>query len=131
VRQFSLAIETDPQAEYYYNRGLAYALQEEYKNAVADFSDAIQLDSGYEDAYYNRGMAYYQTGNYRAAVADFNNLLELALDFEDALYQRALAYEALGNTEAALADYEVYLESFEPTYAEEAQTRLDALRAES
>ena len=55
----------------YYNRGNAYSELGEYKQAISDYTRAIELDPEYAEAYYNRGLAYKQLGNCSAANSDF------------------------------------------------------------
>jgi tetratricopeptide (TPR) repeat protein len=45
---------------------------------VADFSEAIRIDPGYDSPYYNRGLVYYDLGRHEQAIAEFRSYLELA-----------------------------------------------------
>ena len=42
----------------YNNRGLAYAEQGDYQQAISDYNLAIQINPQYAKAYGNRGNAY-------------------------------------------------------------------------
>ncbi len=44
-------------AEVYYNRGIAKARLERYRLAVADFSNAIEINPDFSKAYIGRGIA--------------------------------------------------------------------------
>jgi tetratricopeptide (TPR) repeat protein len=44
-------------AEVYYNRGIAKARLERYRLAVADFSNAIEINPDFRKAFYERGLA--------------------------------------------------------------------------
>ena len=56
----------------FYDRGNAYEDKHDDAHAIADFTQAIQLNPRYADAYNNRGNAYRHVKNYDAALADFN-----------------------------------------------------------
>jgi Flp pilus assembly protein TadD len=60
----------------YSNRGTAYATEEKYKEAFADFNKAISLDPTNVAFYGNRAIAYVQARNFKAAMADLNRALQ-------------------------------------------------------
>lgn len=57
-------------AVVYYGRGEAYLSKKYYKNAIADLTQAIQLDP--QDYYYSlRGKAYEANGQRTEALRDY------------------------------------------------------------
>ena len=54
--------------EAYNGRGSAFAMQQQYKEAVRDFSAAIRLRPGAGDSYKRRGQVYGATGTVRELV---------------------------------------------------------------
>jgi len=58
-------------AKAYYNRGRAYASQENYVQAIRDYDQAIIIDPAYARAYNKRGDAYQALGDSEAAATDF------------------------------------------------------------
>ena len=62
-----------------FNRGLAYARQGEYEQAIADYTAAIKLNPQLAEAYYNRGNAYRRQGEYDQAIADYTAAIGLNL----------------------------------------------------
>ena len=71
-------------AEAYYNRGVAYYLQEQYEEAIEDFDEAIYYSNyDFAEAYYNRGVTYYMQGQYKEAIEDFDEATYLNPDFAD------------------------------------------------
>jgi tetratricopeptide (TPR) repeat protein len=46
-------------------------LKEEYNQAIADFSQSINLDPNFADTYYLRSTAYYYRGDYVRMIPDF------------------------------------------------------------
>ena len=67
-----------------------------YRQAIEDYSRAIEIKPGYADAYNNRGIAYNSLGNYRQAIEDYNRAIEIKPDFADAYYNRGVVYLTQG-----------------------------------
>ena len=63
-----------------------------YKEAIAAYSRAIQLDPRDADIYCDRGRAYYDLKEYQWAIASFDRALELKPNFSRAKNERAKAY---------------------------------------
>jgi tetratricopeptide (TPR) repeat protein len=54
------------------NSGNALLASGSHSSAIAEYSSAIQGNSGLAIAYFNRGLAYYKSGNRERAIADFS-----------------------------------------------------------
>ncbi len=87
------------------NRGGARQVKHEYALAIPDFSAALQIDPGIQQAYADRGASYAHLGNYDAALADLDRSLSMRPSDPIALntrcWTRARANVAL---DAALID---------------------------
>ena len=78
VSRDSTAQETlPPNAVAYNNRGLAYSKKGDTDRAIADYTQAVQLDPKYAHAYQNRGLAYYGKGDTDRAIADSRRARQL------------------------------------------------------
>jgi tetratricopeptide (TPR) repeat protein len=64
-------------ATKYYDRGDKAFNEGNYECAIADFTQAIQLDPKYADAYFYRGMAYSDSDKFEQAMADYNQVIKL------------------------------------------------------
>ena len=67
-----MAIQLEPSAVYYTERGYYYNQFGQYQNALNYFTMAVQLDSDYAPAYNNAAWSYYYLGestNQQAATA--------------------------------------------------------------
>ena len=69
-----------------------------YREAIADFNRAIQLNFSDAIVYRNRGRARSQLGDHPGAIADFNQALQIQP-------QDVLVYIARGNVYRAMGDY--------------------------
>jgi tetratricopeptide (TPR) repeat protein len=121
-----LAVVGDDQrlnvTEACYNRGISRCHEEDYKAAISDFDQAIQLNPKLADAYYNRGLAYAKLEQYQEAIEDYTEALEINPNWADAYNNRGNAYYKLGNHDKAIADYNQAL-SINPDFTEAHRNR--------
>jgi tetratricopeptide (TPR) repeat protein len=93
----------------YYNRGHAYTAKDglagDYERAIADYSEAIQLDPKYALAFYQRGLAYSAKADNDRAIADYSEVIRLNPKSGLAFYQRGIAYSDKGDKNRAMADF--------------------------
>src|SRR5262249_7464231 len=61
----------------YFNRGLHYAKTQKYKEAVADFHEAIKIKPDFANAYFVRGTVKQVMGDNDAGDADITKAKEL------------------------------------------------------
>ena len=92
-------------ATTYYNRGIAFDINEEYENAIADYSEAIALNPNDVDFYFNRANAHIALGDNDRAMADLSTALKLAPDDGGIFYSRGMILEAGGEPESAAAEF--------------------------
>lgn len=113
IREFSKTLDNnhnDFEAYYkrgnsYYKRGNAYFGLKEYQKAIADYNEAIRLNSQDSDAYYNRGLAYYYLKEYQKAIVDYDEAIHLNPQDADAYVGRGNTYNILKEYQKAIADY--------------------------
>jgi len=109
---FTKAMAIDPTgAEYYFGRGRAYMQLDRNAEAIADYTKAIQHESGGPNAarnlsvaYHNRGLLYGMTGKNALAIADLTQAIKLRPDYASAYKVRGLVYQKMGNARLAAAD---------------------------
>jgi tetratricopeptide (TPR) repeat protein len=97
-------------------RGRAYRAKGDYDHAIADYTEAIRIESNYGLAFYSRGIAYFNKKDYDRAVADYTESLRLAPRDIIALQNRGHAYQAKQNYDSAIADYSEAIR-IEPKFA--------------
>lgn len=88
----------------YYNRGRIYNKQGKHKEAVEQFSLAIDLDPNYSSALKKRAVACIELKLYKEALADFSRSLSLQPDDPEIYAGRTRAYCDLGENKLALKD---------------------------
>jgi Tfp pilus assembly protein PilF len=66
-----------PNARAYLKRGITYRGKGDNDRAIADFTQAIQLDPKSTQAYVNRGFAYDDKGDDDRAIADYSQAIQL------------------------------------------------------
>jgi len=97
-------------AEQAMDRGIALAENGQNKEALAEFTKAIEIDSKYAEAYFNRATVYKKEENKDAAIADYTRIIEINPDLYQAYNSRGFLYAERRNWEKAFADYDKALE---------------------
>jgi tetratricopeptide (TPR) repeat protein len=75
------------------------------QGAIADYTQAILLDSGMAGVYYQRGIALAEKGDLDGAIADYDKAVELDPEDAGTYYNRGLARAQKGDLDEAIADY--------------------------
>jgi tetratricopeptide (TPR) repeat protein len=94
----------------YLHRGIAYQCKGNLDSAIADFSEAINLNPTSADAYFHRGTAFLAKGAYDRAIADLDQAIGLDPKDPEAYNARGEAYRDKGDSDRALADFDLALE---------------------
>lgn len=90
-----------------------------YRQAILDFSKALDLDPGNATAYNNRGLVYVHQSDYARAIADFDAALDLDPELFECLVNRGLAHDEQSDYSLARADFDNALRllpAFAPAY---------------
>jgi tetratricopeptide (TPR) repeat protein len=59
-----------------YNEANTHYSQDEYNDAITDYTTVLQVRTNSAELYYRRGQAYLHNGDFGKAVADFDKALE-------------------------------------------------------
>ncbi len=87
-----------------------------YDRAIAEFTDAIELDPNAVDAYVGRGLAFINLDELEDALADFDIALELDPENSDAYNGRGLIFYYQDDNENAIEDYTLAIENDSENY---------------
>ncbi len=74
---FNFALQEEPKADAYNNRGYTRGLMGKYKESVSDLNHAINLDHKSAFAFNNRGYAFMMLGNMYRAYEDLSHSMDL------------------------------------------------------
>jgi tetratricopeptide (TPR) repeat protein len=99
VPPFALA----PTADDYFVRAGTSILNGNYQQAIADYTQAIQLRPDFAVAYVNRQKVHFWQGNYNQAIADGNQAIKLNPFLGEAYIFLGGAYGKLNNLRGQLA----------------------------
>src|ERR1035437_2451461 len=92
-------------AEEYCQLGAKKVDLKEYKEAIEDYTKAIELKPKLADGYNGRGLTLSRTENYKAAIQDFNKVIELSPKDVKAYHDRGTAKAKLGDNKGAVQDF--------------------------
>jgi tetratricopeptide (TPR) repeat protein len=77
-----------------------------YRELIADFSKAIELNPSQDTYYIKRGNAYHQIKDYQSAFADCDKAISLNSKNADSYNCRGNALFRMNKFQAAIADYD-------------------------
>jgi tetratricopeptide (TPR) repeat protein len=92
-------------AEAYLYRGNAYLAKNDNDTAIADYTQAIQLNSKLWSGYFYRARAYNAKHDYDRAVADWTRLILVMPDVGGLYRERGVNYFATKYYDRAMADF--------------------------
>lgn len=113
-RKFQLAVDyygelikLNPEDyQYYLQRGVLYLNElKNPKEAIRDFTKAMELNSDNLILPFNRGTAYIQTSDWKKAKVDFDKVVALRPDFVNGLLNRGIVLLNMKKYDEALADF--------------------------
>lgn len=109
------AIQVEPISRNHAALGDFYQKKGAFDQALAKFTDAINLKPGKYDHWGDRGTTYFKMGNYAAAIQDFQKSLELKPEAEKVHRNMGSALGAAGRYNEALGYFNRALE-LEPNF---------------
>lgn len=98
-------------------RANAYAMLGDYKLAIDDYSQVIQIKSDFATAFNNRGNSYSYLGENTLAINDYTKAIEIQPVYPEAFSNRGITYKDIGNYDLAFSDFEKAIQ-IKPDYAE-------------
>ena len=80
MRDYDYVINHLPDFSFaYYNKANMLCIQQDFKAAIAYFTQAIATDSDFAEAYFNRGLTYIDIGENDKGIADLSKAGELGI----------------------------------------------------
>jgi len=109
--------DKEKKADSFLWRGRSYYEKEEYEQALADFTQAIELQNDDYPYYTWRARTHHKMGNYKLAIADFSKSIELiehdGYDSWDTYLERADSYFANEEYNLEIADYDLAISALD------------------
>ncbi|QDT42675.1 lipoprotein NlpI [Gimesia alba] len=99
------ALKTEPTAERYHLRGIAFLVLKKNDQALSDFDAALKLKTDNPHIYVNRGNIQRLKGEYAKALADLNQAIQLNPSSANAFHIRGLIYFENNQPQKAIADF--------------------------
>jgi tetratricopeptide (TPR) repeat protein len=87
-----------------FNQGVVSALRGNYKEAIENYDQAIQIKPDWARAYYKRGQARLGTKDYKEAIEDFNQALRIEPNFAKSYSGRCIVRFHQGDYQGAIED---------------------------
>ncbi len=103
--QCSPISNTTVKASDFLNLGVEQMGHENYREAIANFNQAIELEKDFAAAYSDRCLAYLQLQEYHQAIADCTQAINFAPDNIEAYLNRGIAHYREGDYLAAITDH--------------------------
>lgn len=111
VEKYSELLKTNPRnVELLIKRGDLYFQLREFELAVADYSDAIELDGKADEAYFGRGMALGRFGQISEGIRDLGIYIERHPRSARAYTKRGVRYLWIGDEANAEKDFNKAIE---------------------
>lgn len=105
IQFLNQALETEPTAERYHLRGIAWQALKNYDRALSDFDAALKLKTDNPHIYVNRGNIWRLKGEYAKALTDLNQAIQLNPSSANAFHIRGLIYFENEQPQKAIADF--------------------------
>jgi tetratricopeptide (TPR) repeat protein len=99
-----------PNADDYFNEGLACLQNNKFKSAIQAFNKVIHMEKNFADAWFYRGVAFSSIGNDEEAVYNITRALDYNPEAESYYMKRAEIYYKMDVLDEAFVDYCLCLE---------------------
>lgn len=106
ISLFDAAIQEQPLADYFYQKGNALAAMGNMPGAIAQYDLALQKDPKLTEALNNKGNAFAAMGRFPEAIEAFGKALTVKSDASDIYFNRGMARHASGDNPGACADWQ-------------------------
>lgn len=110
IDHFTRLIETEPRAEWFRKRALAFEFHEDSRRALSDYNAALKLDPQLATCLARRAALLEMSGDHARAIEDYTRLIELEQQVAEAFFRRGCCFQARNNPPKAERDFSKALE---------------------
>ena len=97
--------EVIERAEHHHNLGYQLRRNDDFRGAIVEYTNALNIQPNYFKALFNRGFAYDKIGEYSLAIADYTQAVGLQQSNAYSYYNRGITYDKLNLLEKAYTDF--------------------------
>ena len=97
--------KTSRNAKDFFSRGMKKSEEKQYKNAINEYSKAIELEPNFVDAYLKRCEMRYKLGDNQGVLDDCYRVIQIEPSVSKAYYYQGRARFSLGYVEASIDSY--------------------------
>jgi len=94
-------------AEHHHNLGYQLRRSNDFRGAILEYTNALNIQPNYFKALFNRGFAYDKVGEYLLAIADYTQAIGLQQSNAYSYYNRGITYDKLNLLDNAYGDFTV------------------------
>jgi Tfp pilus assembly protein PilF len=80
IRYYGKAIDVKPTEYLYQRRGTCFTFQKKYREALADYQHALEINPNSSESYFNRGVCYYYTEKKDSACIDWKRAANMGYE---------------------------------------------------
>ena len=118
IKNFKKAITLNPNSpEVFYNLGLSFHNDGNFKSALLNYRKAIKLKPNYAEAHCNLGMSFSELGDFEEALVSYQKAIEIDPKYAGAYYNLGNIYREKENWSLAIDNYNRAID-IKPDYAE-------------
>ncbi len=116
------------EAEEHFSAGVQLQDQERWEEAIAEYDEAIRLDSEFFEAYNNRAYVHFKLDQFERAIQDYDEAIRLDPRNPMVYATRGITYRLAGKIDEAIADLEKVISlTDDPEQAEAAKSLIAQL----
>jgi tetratricopeptide (TPR) repeat protein len=106
IEDFDKAIQLNPTGQIYYNRAYSKSMIKDFRGAIQDYNNTIELEYRLAEAYFERGYCNDQINNTNEAINDYTKAIEINKEYADAYNNRAFTKLKQKDYKAAIKDFD-------------------------
>ncbi len=93
------------EAKKYFDLGMECLKNENFEEAINNFTKVIEIDPNFKYVYNYRGFSYGSLRKYEEAIKDYTKAIEINENYKEVYYNRGVNYGSLRKYEEAIKDY--------------------------
>jgi len=105
IGMFNISTPEAEEAQKNLDLGISQFEKGEYRQAIVNYTKAIEIVPDLPQAYFDRGLAYFRDGNLDEAIDDYSKAIEIDPNYSEVYANRGSAYYFKNELNKALVDF--------------------------